>query len=415
LGDGVQASKLRERMPEKMQELIKSMKEEHGTPEHAYVDAIKLTELWQSQGFDPQVKAAEMFSDSSGYAEALATGSEVAIPLEEFAAKFTGEGYYKALIEDVRLGSGSSTMKEAEEWNKTGRDEAIKELIEEADGIAPTPSDMKVYDDVVGQLIGTGMERQTAERNALVMKSVFRTLGARTGQDALDLYKEYGLKIARPLPESLSKRLSVDLSLDPLLDRLREGTIPKDKDVRGKSLVEYLRKQGVKDDGGELAALDPDSGIKGKAKKLIKADGLELDRARLVAIEDGYLPEGATIRDFLDAISNDLAGRGVYSTNNLNTQLADEQMSLTQMKEFLDARDIDVQGMTNEKIRAALQGVSDQLPDAGNTMNQVKFDEATGLPLNADGTVTLYHLTRKAKRAQIEKSAHLKAAPEPDE
>lgn len=373
LGDGVQASKLRERMPEKMQELIKSMKEEHGTPEHAYVDANILTELWQSQGFDPQVKAAEMFSDPSGYAEALATGSEVAIPLEEFAQKFTGEGYYKALIEDVRLGSGSSTMKEAEEWDKTGRDEAIKELIEEADGIAPTPSDMKIYDDVVGQLIGTGMERQTAERNALVMKSVFRTLGARTGQDALDLYKEYGLKIARPLPESLSKRLAVDLSLDPLLDRLREGNIPKDKDVRGKSLSEYLRKQGVKDDGGELAALDPDSGIKGKAKKLIKADGFELDRARLVAIEDGYLPEGATIRDFLDAISNDLAGRGVYSNNNLNTQLADEQMSLAQMKEFLDARDIDVQDMTNEEIKAVLQETN----QGGSTQEMNQFDKGS--------------------------------------
>ncbi len=354
LGDGVQASKLRERMPEKMQELIKSMKEEHGTPEHAYIDANKLTELWQSQGLDPQVKAAEMFSDPSGYAEALATGSEVAIPLEEFAQRFTGEAYYKALIEDVRLGAGSSTMKEAEEWEKSGRDEAIKELIEEADGIAPTPSDLKVYDDVVGQLLGTGMERQTAERNALVMKAVFRTLAARTGLDAHELFKEYGLKVTRPLPEVLAKRLSVDLSLDPLLDRLREGNIPKDKDVRGKSLSEYLRKQGVKDDGGELAALDPDSGIKGKARKMIKADGLEMDRARLVAIEDGYLPEGATIRDFLDAISNDLAGRGVYSVNNLNSQLFDEQMSLTEMKEFLDALDIDVQGMTNDEVKAKL-------------------------------------------------------------
>lgn len=567
LGDGVQASKLRERMPEKMQELIRSMKEEHGTPEHAYVDANKLTELWQSNGFDPQKKAAEMFSDPSGYAEALVTGSEVAIPLEEFAQKFTGEEYYKALIEDVRLGAGASTMREADEWNdlynepeipsmkpeheqavielvnqwqrenkttwgdnlfegsalsnaafddvdgfslqahgmaktspaqaikdllnlfkngisqdrggnagensnekgmlysanltsykgdaggvgsgsgvgtaggvayrdgafilvaregvksirdindiagvlvnpamgsdvvtslqaalpdgvlvksyhdvssivshakqkqETGRKsnsrkQEIKDLIAEAEGIAPTPSDLKIYDDVVGQLIGTGMERGTAERNALVMKSVFRTLGARTGQDAYDLYKEYGLKITRPLPGALSKRLSVDLSLDPILDRLREGKIPQDKDVRGKSLTEYLRKQGVKDSGGELAALDPDSGIKGKAKKLIKADGLEMDRARLVAIEDGYLPEGATIRDFLDAISNDLAGRGVYSNNNLNNQLMDEQLSLTQMKEFLDAHDIDIQGMTNEEIKAALQET--QVSDA-QEMNQ---------------------------------------------
>lgn len=374
LGDGVQASKLRERMPEKMQELIKAMKEEHGTPEHAYVDAQKLTELWQSNGFDPQQKASEMFSDPAGYAEALATGSEVAIPLEEFAARFTGESYYKALIEDVRLGTGSSTFNEAQEWDKTGRDQDLKDLIAEADGIAPTPSDLKIYDDVVGQLIGTGMERSTAERNALVMKSVFRTLAARTGQDAHELFKEYGLKVTRPLPEVLAKRLSVDMSLDPLLDKLREGKIPKDRDVRGKSLVEYLRTQGVRDDGGELKALDPDSGIKGKAKKLIKADGLEMDRARLVAIEDGYLPEGATIRDFLDAISNDLAGRGVYSNNNLNNQLMEDQLSLTQMKEYLDMNDIDLEGMTNEEIRAALEERANPLND-GREMNQATLPE----------------------------------------
>lgn len=373
LGDGVQASKLRERMPEKMQELIKSMKEEHGTPEHAYVDAQKLTELWQSAGFDPQKKAAEMFSDPAGYAEALATGSEVAIPLEEFAAKFTGEQYYKVLLDDVRLGTGSSTFNEAQEWDKTGREQDLTDLIAEADGIAPTPSDLKIYDDVVGQLIGTGMERGTAERNALVMKSVFHTLAARTGQDAHDLFKEYGLKVTRPLPEVLAKRLSVDMSLDPLLDKLREGKIPNDKQVRGESLTSYLRKKGVQDSGGELAALEPDAGIKGKAKKLIKADGLDMDRARLLAVDDGYLPKGSTIRDFLDAISNDLAGRGVYSNNNLNNQLMEDQLSLTQMKEFLDMNDIDLEGMTNEEIRAVLQGASDRFADVGNMMNQAAY------------------------------------------
>lgn len=367
LGDGVKASKLRERMPEKMQELIKSMKEEHGTPEHAYVSANKLTELWQSAGFDPEVKAAEMFGDTASYLEALATGSEMAIPLEEFAAKFTGEDYYRTLLEDVRLGIGSATMREAQEFENTGKDQALQELIEEADGLAPTQSDVKVYEDVVGQLLGTGMERQTAERNALVMKSVFRTLAARTGLDALELFKEYGLKITRPLPDVLAKRLSVDLSIDPLLDRLRANDIPKDSQVRGKSITEFFSEKGLKDAGGELKALDLD---KGKAKKLIRKDGVEMARALIAAKEQGFLPEDADIRDMLDAISNDVAGRGVYSNQVLDERLLNDQMALQQMKEFLDSRDIDVQGMTNEEIKAALQAANDQFADDGNMMNQ---------------------------------------------
>lgn len=353
LGDSVQASKLRKRMPEKLQELVKSMKEEHGTPEHAYIDAQKLTELWQSAGYDPQKKAAELLSTPSDYLEALATGSEIAIPLEEFAARFTGEEYYKTLLDDVRLGTGASTIREAQEFDKTGRDKALNELLAEAEDIAPTASDVRVYDDVLGQLIGTGMERGTAERNALVMKSVFRTLGARTGIDAHELYKQYGLTITRPLPEVLSKRISVDLSIDPLLDRLRSGDIPKDSAVRGKSLTEMLRQKGIKDSGGELKNLDPD---RGKGKKLIRnKDGFEMDQALVAAKEQGYLPETATIADFLDAISNDLQGRGVYSDQALDERLLEDQLSLTQMKEYLESQDIDIAGMTNDEIRKVLQ------------------------------------------------------------
>lgn len=45
---------------------------------------------------------------------------------------------------------------------------------------------------------------------------------------------------------------------------------------------------------------------------------------------------------------------------------------------------------------------------------EVKTDEATDLPLNADGTVTLYHHTSVEKAAQIRATGKLKSAAEPD-
>jgi len=354
LGDSTQASKLRERMPEKLQEAIKSMQEEHGAPEHAYVDAKKLTELWQSAGFDPLVKADVMLSNPKEYFEALATGSEIAIPLDEFARQFAGEDYYQSLVDDVRLGIGSATIKEAQEWEKTGKDEALQGLIDEASAMAPTESDKKVFDDVLGQLLGTNMERGTAERNTQVMQAVFRALGKRTGIDPLELYKQYPLTINRPLPGVLSNRDTFDTVLDPLLDRLRSGDIPSVSKAYGPSLLEFLRDKGISDDRGDLKAMDVDKGMKAFTKKLLREDGLPIDKAREAAVEAGYLPQGADINVMLDAISGELQGQPKYSGQNQDSKVADDLINLQQVKDYLDRVGVDLLTMDNKSVRQEL-------------------------------------------------------------
>ena len=47
-------------------------------------------------------------------------------------------------------------------------------------------------------------------------------------------------------------------------------------------------------------------------------------------------------------------------------------------------------------------------------MNKIKIDENTGLPLNPDGTVTVYHHTSRQAAENISNTGVLKSAGEPD-
>ncbi len=53
-------------------------------------------------------------------------------------------------------------------------------------------------------------------------------------------------------------------------------------------------------------------------------------------------------------------------------------------------------------------------PEESAQVSQGKVDEATGLPLNEDGTVTVYHHTSAEKADEIRRTGRLKAAAEPD-
>lgn len=81
-------------------------------------------------------------------------------------------------------------------------------------------------------------------------------------------------------------------------------------------LLEFLRESGgMRDDGGELQAMDAHKEHIGKAfqKRLVRDGGLSLDSAREAAAEAGYLSPNTTVADFLDVVSENLQGRPVYS------------------------------------------------------------------------------------------------------
>jgi hypothetical protein len=85
------------------------------------------------------------------------------------------------------------------------------------------------------------------------------------------------------------------------------------------------------DDKGEIAQLEYKRS--GFIKKTLferssagdNGGGRRLDELREMAVEQGYLPEGATLNDFIDALSEDTKGRKVYSQRDLGDAIARQQ------------------------------------------------------------------------------------------
>jgi len=353
LGDTVKSTKSFERLPEKVQELVKRLKEQAGgSVDNVRIPADRWAMLWQDANVDPGDMAEEVMGERKQYQEALASGSDIVIPLENFT-KLAGTDNYAEILQDVRMNPGEMTPREHAEWLK-GKDAEIESILAEVqnEDNAAAP-DRQVYDDVLGQLLAIGTERGTAERQAALWQATMRTLAARTGQDAMTLYRQYAPSITRPLPDVLAKRVNVDMQIDPLLDRIRAQDMgPQDAEIFGPSLIEFIRsKGGLKDSGGELKSRDVKGGI-------IRKNGMEFDRAREAAVESGYLPEESTISDFLDALDAELRGKPRYSPGNQNNALLEERETLQQFKDFLDQNGIDLEGMSNEEVRKVLgQGV----------------------------------------------------------
>jgi GGDEF domain-containing protein len=353
LGEAAGESKLRQRLPEKFQELVGRLKE-GGDIENVYIPGDQWKQYWQEKGADP-VKMADDTIDGGGtqYTEALAAGGDIVIPIEVYANKLAATEHHVALLEHSRLHPGDATAFEAAQF-AADQEQLLSDLKVEADGATKErPSYFKVYDDIYGQLQGIGYDRQTAEQYATIAAVRAKQRAAVLGKDAFDLYNESPLKIVRPLPEGV-QRQSVDMGIDPLLDRLRAGDIPTDESIFGQSLLQFVRDRGVKDDRGELKSMDADTARKPGQKNIIRKDGQGLDRVQEGAVEAGYLPEGSTIADLLDKIDQELRGTPVYSNQVTNPQGHETKLALEELKQHLDQVGIDYNQLSNEQIRREL-------------------------------------------------------------
>lgn len=74
-------------------------------------------------------------------------------------------------------------------------------------------------------------------------------------------------------------------------------------------LTFLIRKGGLRDQGGDLRAMDAHKRRVGLVRK---RGGLSLDYAREAAAEAGYLPADSYVSDLLDAVNAEIRGRPVY-------------------------------------------------------------------------------------------------------
>jgi hypothetical protein len=374
LGDGVTTSKTFERLPAKLQEFITNATK-NGPIENLFIPVGAWTTYWQSQNVDPGQAAENVGIDREAFASAVATGEDLAVPTAAYATQIAPE-HGTAFIKEIRLAPEEMNAREAEEFEAIlTKESAAPDISTKEDSAA------KVREDVIGQMLNTGFDRTAVEAYASLYESAFRALGERSGVDPFELYQQYGLKVTRPIPEVLRSVGKID-AMDPIIDRLRTGDVPRGTEVFGPSLLDFLReKGGVIDEGGELAALEVDASLKVFQKKLVQAKGLPLDRAREMAAESGYLPFESSVAEFLDVIEKEVRGTPVYSQQNADPAKLETMTVLQQLEDYLKAVGVDLAKATNEEIKQIL--------------NQAAIDPGTGQVLNQAGTGSIATLTGK--------------------
>ncbi len=375
LGEGARASKLRERMPEKYRQIVDKLRQD-GPLENVQVPVERWNELFQLQGIDPAEMANEVLGSYDQYSEALAAGGDLVIPMSAYAEKLAASQFHEALSDNARFNPGDMTPREAREWLELAPETAQSFV----DDMANPPADpsQAVFDDVLGQLTAAGRDRTAAENEARLTQSVFRTLGERIGVDPAELFQQYGVTISRPMPEILRQATKgIDTELDPLIDRLRAGELPSQQDAFGKSLVEFLREKGIRDEGGELAARDANVGRKAFQRALAREDGITLDDAAQAAAEANYITgrdrSTVTQQDLLDAIDRELSGEAVYASDQGDAQAQNLLDTLNALGDYLDEMGADLEAMDNQMIKALLNGeVVPEQEQAGDatTLNQ---------------------------------------------
>ena len=352
LVDLASQSTLRQRAPDKFRDLLARMSGDQNA--NVYVDAQEFNKLYRGLGVAPETAAAELGVDIDAYRIATVSDGEIAIPLANYVTKVDKQAH-AALSEFAKLTPGGLTPAEAAMDDQTIAREAD---LMRAGLQAEIAGDNRIRDDVAGMLVGR-YGQETAERYGTLMQAWFRTMGERSGVDGYELYSRYRLRVKNELP-GLKNAMPVDTMLDPLIERLRAGDIPTERQARGATLAEFLSSQGgIKDEAmaGELRSLAESdrAARKGKAR-LVRDDAkYTLDGALEVAVEAGYLPEGAELNDLLDALTGELVtDRPTYSARNENQRVLGERQTLLALDEELGRRGIDLKTMSNAEVRKAL-------------------------------------------------------------
>lgn len=372
LGESAQASKLRERLPEVFRDFVKKARE-GGPVENVYIPADQFARYFQSQNVDPAAVAAEV--GAANFGEAMAAGTDVVIPLENYAEKIAATQHHSGLLQDVKLHQGDLTMREAKAMEQRQQElqAELEAMIDAESGKVAAPVVEQIKQEAMGELVGR-YERGTAEAYATTYAKAIASLAQRAGIDPMELHRQYGLRVVTPLPDILQQQPNIDTALDPLLDRLRAGDLPTEAQAFGPSLFEFIRDRGGLKPVGETKAMDENVDRRAFQRKITQPNGMSLDTAMEAAVEAGYFMQqgdemlGET--DLLDALAEDVAGNRVFSPQMRNEQAAALREQLTALAQFIEQLGGDVTNMDNVALKALIFKAAQTPAEDGQQFDQ---------------------------------------------
>lgn len=390
---GIDKSNLTDDRQDVLKEFISKLGENTDSSK-VYIDPDEANKLFQNTDLTDELIESDVFKQiSEAIPAAMESGSRVELPVD-MLVDMQAAGIADQLQPYMTLDPDALTPAEMQS-------DSIKEEYESLVGMdgEQRSAEADVYNDVLGQLIGMGQERGTAEQYAMLWEAFFRTQAKRTGRNASELYDQYGFRAENEIDPAIKERAAKIDQIDVMLDRLRSGDIPKENEIFGKTAMEYIiEKGGILDDGGELAAMDADAGRVGR-NRITREGGRSIDDAAEYLMEAGYIQERSE-QAVIDIIDSELRGEPVYSIGTENQELMGVRDSLNELDEILSRAGLDLNIFSNKEIREALGEQS------GETLTQPKLSETQDFgdielsdEIQVEGTDQTVTVRRSAQRS----------------
>jgi len=361
LKEGVDNSTTKEEARSIWDEFISRLSKDGPVKEVRYTrEAWK--EYWQSEKIDPDQAAADLGIDLETI---NVLDDDIVIPFGTFLDKIVPSEHFTGLQKDLRVGN-EMTMRESQQWFHD-QDEIIKAVRLEVDKVGDHSVLRDMEHDVTGMLMSGGrFTKEAAGPQAEMFVTQIYNLAMQEGKDPKKLLADKLDSIRRQVPESLSGG-DFELGVDELLNSIREGHYPKQREIYGNNLIDMMRGAGgIQDDGGEMSNRDLGKLYPG----MISKAGKTVDGMAELAFEAGFIKEYDS-NMFLEALDQQLSGNEVYSAQHAPDVALEELLArMEQAAQFFEEESIDITNMSNAEVRRAMDGIQTLNQSTSQTLTE---------------------------------------------
>jgi hypothetical protein len=180
--------------------------------------------------------------------------------------------------------------------------------------------------------------------------------------DLAETERLYGKEAVAKLPKAIRDRGRDQTSIDSMF-AIARATAKTLRRKPPKSLFQFIRSRKARTVEGKTVPVKQ-WGIRGAADELKAMDradlineenGIHIDYMRELAEEAGYLPEGSTVNDMLNAIDREARGEPVYSSQDQNEVL--DYQNAEEWANWFDEQGVDINDKDEKALRAKLAKV----------------------------------------------------------
>lgn len=212
------ASKLRERDPDMFKQFVAQAAQDSPVPA-VFIDGKQLAESLHQSGIGMDELATKMPEVARQLPEALSTGGQVRIPVEDFATHIAGGPLQDPLMQHLRTDPEGMTLAESQAFYQSHIDELKAEAervnVARAADLPFQQSRQAVFDNIKGQLEAAGRFRPDVnDAYAALHRDFYTTMAERAGLMPHELLDRYPVRIGaeNPAGESLAQSAHLDLS-----------------------------------------------------------------------------------------------------------------------------------------------------------------------------------------------------------